>query len=686
LQAIDGSNNQFTGSLPHVTSSVLLDIRGNNNQLSGSLDAATLGSLTLQTFEFANNSLSGAVPPISSSIKVLNIGGNNLGCFAPMAVGTDLIITGNKFLCTTGVTRVPGCVIPSIATLIAPTSSVMLNSGGVTFTAQFTLSDPDPLRGCSNLYCFLGSSQMGGVSGPDASGTFTCKITPLSVGAYSLSVRTSDGTTVTQQQNGMAILITVTAGCAGPNNMCNTPQGTCTPNGCVCDQSKGWQGNDCNAKICPRNCFQSATPAQGTCNTATGVCACNAGWGGADCSVAQMMCPGPQSPPCSGRGSCVLSTGQCQCYPQVMLDNLPSNVPARNFTFRYTGTYCQTFVCPTLMLPDGTMTVCSNHGMCTDTQCNCNQGFAGADCSVGTLSCPSPCPANISSCDMTVGQCACTRGLTGPLCDQHVCPTTVAGVDCSGHGTCDSTTGICNCDPQYNVLGSCSVMAIPCPMQPAGGPGNLSAPCGGPQFGECKLTTGVCQCINNARAAYTGTACETPICPSAWKDCNPNGLSPASGMCVNAACVCSSGYSGQTCSSKNCVLGDDGSQCNVMSGKGECDGGSGFCQCLMTGAALDPKTGCASLLCPSSNNAVDCAGNGVCKNGVCSCNSGWGGSGCSTPVQNPLPVSAGRAVRLIACASQIALGVVGAILYVCSCAVLVFFILRRRAINKLTQH
>ena len=274
---------------------------------------------------------------------------------------------------------------------------------------------------------------------------------------------------------------------------------------------------------------------------------------------------------------------------------------------------------------------------------------------------------------MNTGKCRCARGLTGPACDQRLCPSSVDPItkidtQCSGHGSCDSKTGLCNCFPPFDLLGNCAVERKACPI-----PVGSDKQCGGPQFGSCRATTGVCSCINNDNKAYMGLACETPICPAAWQNCNPTGLSPPSGKCVGAACVCTAGFSGKTCGLKDCKLGSDGSQCNVKSGKGSCDGGSGICVCLVLNdgsGALDAKTGCSSALCPNSNNAFDCGTRGQCDNGKCVCEDDFQGDGCED--EKP-PVGA------------IVGGVIGAICFVLLCAVGAFFVMRHRAIKKLTN-
>ena len=118
---------------------------------------------------------------------------------------------------------------------------------------------------------------------------------------------------------------------------------------------------------------------------------------------------------CSGRGMCDRSTGRCACFNG------------------FTGEACQRTACPA---------DCSGHGVCQDERrfandamdtytaydarkqmgCMCDAGFRGPDCSM--IECPSG--------DDIMG------GLGGS-----------DGMDCSGRGLCDYSSGLCQCFKGY---------------------------------------------------------------------------------------------------------------------------------------------------------------------------------------------------------------------------------------------
>jgi len=122
---------------------------------------------------------------------------------------------------------------------------------------------------------------------------------------------------------------------------------------------------------------------------------------------------------CSGRGQCDNAAGTCVCLPG------------------YTGVACQRTVCPA---------DCSGHGLC-QTELR----FASDGLSANLLG-----YTGYDS-DQQYG-CKCDKSYRGSDCSSSECPSGPdvlgadggkEGMDCSGRGLCDYTTGTCQCFKGY---------------------------------------------------------------------------------------------------------------------------------------------------------------------------------------------------------------------------------------------
>ena len=107
---------------------------------------------------------------------------------------------------------------------------------------------------------------------------------------------------------------------------------------------------------------------------------------------------------------------------------------------------------------------CSGHGTCNiDTTCTCYTGYIHADCSArscakgvpwfgvasstdavhtGTTECSS-----VGTCDPSTGSCNCQTGFTGRACDRLGCNS-----DCNGHGSCISLSEAATTQDDHYLL------------------------------------------------------------------------------------------------------------------------------------------------------------------------------------------------------------------------------------------
>lgn len=144
---------------------------------------------------------------------------------------------------------------------------------------------------------------------------------------------------------------------------------------------------------------------------------------------------------CSNRGLCDFSTGVCACGTGFASSNGAGA----------SGTLGDCGIGTTTACPTTTNGVCNGKGTCSGApsySCSCIAGFTGYDCSQRT--CPegiawfdgatapntahamAPC-SNKGTCDMTTGLCQCLPQFTGSACEILKCPGTTV---CNGHGTC----------------------------------------------------------------------------------------------------------------------------------------------------------------------------------------------------------------------------------------------------------
>jgi len=241
------------------------------------------------------------------------------------------------------------------------------------------------------------------------------------------------------------------------------------------------------------------------------------------------------------------------------------------------------------VLPDGTeepatkgiMCTHKDHGWCifntesgNDQRCSCNVGFYGDICEhkmcpgMGMVLHKSGSDGACSGhgkCDSSSGMCeSCEEPFYHGAkngCELHHCPVSANGVvdeKCSDHGVCDTKRGKCNCEYEWSGPG-CENKKCPnsnsvlYPVESANA-------CDG--RGACSKDLGTCTC----GAPYFGKTCEFSKCP---RDCSSRGACNEN----EGKCNCQEGYDGPACEFVSCP--DD------CSGGGECNRLSGKCICKM---------------------------------------------------------------------------------------------------------
>uniref|UniRef100_A0A915CUA5 EGF-like domain-containing protein n=1 Tax=Ditylenchus dipsaci TaxID=166011 RepID=A0A915CUA5_9BILA len=213
--------------------------------------------------------------------------------------------------------------------------------------------------------------------------------------------------------------------------------------------------------------------------------------------------------------------GNCHCHPG------------------YSGKHCEETACPVL---------CSGNGVFSNGQCVCHEGFKGPECDLLDSWCALPNCNYHGRCSMR-GQCICDSGWSGEFCDKPSCvdPT------CSGHGICQDSHCYCvsgwwgeSCEQSFDGSKMCAFAS----ERKMGGAELLSFTVdqGSPTGNiEGDSTQKVRDVSNEVNSNSEGMRVPLWSCPAGCLN----------GVCVNGSCHCSAGWSGQDCSTTECIQGCD---------------------------------------------------------------------------------------------------------------------------------
>ena len=297
--------------------------------------------------------------------------------------------------------------------------------------------------------------------------------------------------------------------------------GICGRHGCICEAT--WGGIYCQEPDlpCAHNCSGN-----GVCDTLTGSCDCFPSFSGMTCAETVIPCPHM----CSGHGTCITENGQCKCDStwggldcgHIKLP-CPKDCCGHGECDSTEGGVCKCEIgwgassncCERTCTSD-----CSQHGVCDEKSqmCICEYAWTGDNCEKSIVPCPSalkvilPGPMVSSSqisrsvdqvnsiiaaaesvecsghgkCDRSTGVCTCEDSWMSLDCGIRnlTCPTSIQELACSGHGTCDGSVGVCECDLGWCGR-DCGYRCSKCPGDPV---------CGGEGHGFCNPELGMCQC------------------------------------------------------------------------------------------------------------------------------------------------------------------------------------------------
>jgi hypothetical protein len=396
----------------------------------------------------------------------------------------------------------------------------------------------------------------------------------------------------------------------------------------TCDCTEGFEGRNCSVDIDECEINTHSCHANAACINAHGnyTCECNAGFTGdgetcADIDECATGFIGEGEDTCLRGKTCstpVVNDYSCDCGAAFYGKRCGSeeDLCAANSGLG-TCNAATTVDCETN---------CASISEC-NMQCNCLDGYEGADCSINIDECASDPCMNGGACNDLVNDysCDCTdTGFEGDVCEINI--DDCLGVDC-GTGTCvDGVTNYtCDCDAFYSG-DHCETDIDEC---------SLSGPEGFPchvYFGDCTNTEGGYECV--CKPGYEGEGIYDGIICSEIDECASDPCQNG-GNCTDAfmnyTCACDSGWEGYDCDIDidECDMETDAchadASCLNQDGTYECECNAGY---EGDGFACVEIDECAVLL--------PCQNGGVCTDLVnsyqCTCPANFTGSDCENDV------------------------------------------------------
>lgn len=201
---------------------------------------------------------------------------------------------------------------------------------------------------------------------------------------------------------------------------------------------------------------------------------------------------------------------------------------------------------------------CRPHGVFINGTCHCAPGWSGPNCT-HKLCTPRDCSGH-GMCDSDTGVCMCDDSWRGDACDRSVCDSAGDKRTCEGaNGFCDPL-GVCRC-PSGRVGTMCNLTTTHCPS-------NCHANKG---WGVCAMSG--CECVPDRDGAD---------CSEAVTDCGPHGNYSKTWN----RCECSPGWTGKRCGDRvpSC------SSCSPQHGQCARHGDAVECECAIGYVGKDCKT------------------------------------------------------------------------------------------------